>query len=183
MAETTKYVVGFLFANNERQVVLLRKTRPAWQAGKLNGLGGHVEPGESFNAAMVREFEEEAGLAVSWTHFATIEGAGWIMGCYRASSPVDDLAVLLPKINDVGESIEVRWCEHVSNGTHDTIPNLRWLVPMAHPNSEHDWPYHIVERRGGRDVEATTKPGFVTQAVITPNSRAPDAETAEGEET
>ena len=42
-------------------VVLTHKNRPAWQAGKLNGVGGKIELLESPVAAMVREFE--LGLA------------------------------------------------------------------------------------------------------------------------
>ena len=33
-----QYVVGFLFADHDQQVVLIRKLRPEWQAGKLNGV-------------------------------------------------------------------------------------------------------------------------------------------------
>jgi 8-oxo-dGTP diphosphatase len=33
-------------------------------AGKYNGLGGHVEPGEDIHSAAVREVWEEAGIAV-----------------------------------------------------------------------------------------------------------------------
>lgn len=46
--------------------VLLLKGAPhkrLW-AGKYNGLGGHVEPGEDVHAAAVREVWEEAGVAV-----------------------------------------------------------------------------------------------------------------------
>ena len=154
MAETTKYVVGFLFA--EDVVLLVRKLRPSWQAGLLNGIGGHVESGESFDDAMAREFKEETGLAIEgWVHFATIGGDGWTMGCYRASGTEQEVFGRDGRHNDVGERMEVRETAHIVAGQFSTIPNLRWLIPMADPNSSHDWPYHIIER-------------------------APDAETAEG---
>ncbi len=36
------YVVGFMFTEDEKQVVLIEKKRPEWQAGKLNGVGGKI---------------------------------------------------------------------------------------------------------------------------------------------
>ena len=57
-----RYVVGFLLNYDRTQVVLIRKNRPAWQAGHLNGVGGKIEMGETPIEAMTREFEEETGL-------------------------------------------------------------------------------------------------------------------------
>ena len=65
-----KYVVGFMFDTSLTNVALIRKTKPAWQAGLLNGIGGKVEAGESFDDAMVREFSEEAGgHKLCWSFF------------------------------------------------------------------------------------------------------------------
>lgn len=149
-----RYVVGFLFTPDEMQVALVMKTRPAWQVGKLNGIGGHVDEGESFGDAMVREFREEAGVTLlgGWTRFAVLSnandhagGAGaWEMHCYRASE--EDAAYQVAPISDVGERINLYPVEMVASGMLPTIPNLRWLVPMAHPNDAHDWPYRITER-------------------------------------
>ena len=36
----TKYVVGFMFSPDKQFVALIRKNRPEWQAGKLNGIAG-----------------------------------------------------------------------------------------------------------------------------------------------
>ena len=56
------FVCGFCFDEERECVVLIEKSQPAWQAGRLNGVGGKVEPGESVADAMTREFEEEAGV-------------------------------------------------------------------------------------------------------------------------
>ena len=63
----TDYVVGFAFnsTQNFNSVVLINKNRPDWQAGKYNGIGGHIEPGETTYEAITREFDEEAGV---WTN-------------------------------------------------------------------------------------------------------------------
>jgi hypothetical protein len=41
-AKRQDYVVGFLFRNNLSEVALIKKDRPAWQAGHLNGIGGKL---------------------------------------------------------------------------------------------------------------------------------------------
>src|SRR5690606_21087500 len=66
---------GFVFTEDRREVVLVRKNRPAWQAGFLNGVGGKVERGEVPVAAMAREFAEEAGVSVdpsAWDELCTV---------------------------------------------------------------------------------------------------------------
>lgn len=60
----TKLVLGFLFNKELNHVVLIVKKRPDWQAGKINGLGGHVDPLENPYDAMQREFMEECGAVV-----------------------------------------------------------------------------------------------------------------------
>lgn len=58
----TTYVVGLIFDALNEHVLLIRKNRPSWQKGKLNGVGGKVETTEIPYDAMVRECEEECGL-------------------------------------------------------------------------------------------------------------------------
>ena len=41
-----RYVVGFAFSADMSRVLLIRKNRPLWMAGKLNGIGGRAEHGE-----------------------------------------------------------------------------------------------------------------------------------------
>jgi 8-oxo-dGTP diphosphatase len=53
-----------VFLTNGDDVLLLKgaPTKRLW-AGRYNGLGGHVEPGETIAAAALREVREEAGIA------------------------------------------------------------------------------------------------------------------------
>jgi 8-oxo-dGTP diphosphatase len=77
------YVVGFAFEGNK--VALIRKTHPEWQAGLLNGIGGHIEKNESPMKAMIREFEEETGLKVEdWEQFCCMEFNDAIVFFFRA---------------------------------------------------------------------------------------------------
>src|SRR6185312_11540722 len=57
----TVFVLGFAFHKNH--VALIHKVRgPKPVINKFNGIGGHVEKGETALRAMEREFAEEAGL-------------------------------------------------------------------------------------------------------------------------
>ncbi len=70
-----RYVVGFCFTKDRSRVILIKKIHPEWQAGKLNGVGGHIEAGESVHQAMKREFREETGVTIpslAWDHKFTI---------------------------------------------------------------------------------------------------------------
>jgi 8-oxo-dGTP diphosphatase len=64
--ENTRYTVvprTLSFILNGESLLLLRgaPTKRLW-AGRLNGLGGHIEPGEDPRAGALREIREEAGL-------------------------------------------------------------------------------------------------------------------------
>lgn len=59
-----RYVVGFIFSLDRQSVLLIRKNRPQWQLGKLNGIGGEIEKGETPHAAMTRECAEECGIVI-----------------------------------------------------------------------------------------------------------------------
>jgi 8-oxo-dGTP diphosphatase len=66
-----KYVVGFLISGS--LVSLIKKNRPEWQKGKINGIGGKIEKGETPEQAMKREFYEEAGIRINkWKRFAVL---------------------------------------------------------------------------------------------------------------
>lgn len=78
------YVCGFMMSYDLMQFLLIRKTHPEWQKGKLNGIGGKIEKKhhvisnpdnpdpdagywlmETPFEAMVREFHEETGITIA----------------------------------------------------------------------------------------------------------------------
>lgn len=119
-----------IFVRRENSYLLLKgaPTKRLW-AGKYNGLGGHVEPGEDVLAAAKRELREEAGLEANlWLcgvlivdtgqnpgiclyvfsgenldgkPKASIEGAGeWVAFDALGGLPVvEDLPVLLGRVH------------------------------------------------------------------------------------
>ena len=125
------YVCGFLFSPDRARVLLIRKNRPAWQAGKLNGVGGKIEAGETPHQAMRREFREEAGVDLPearWQHVITLSGAddagaghGWAGHFFRGFGDVDNVTAL------TDEPLEVH---AVRSLPEHVIPNLRWMIPL-----------------------------------------------------
>lgn len=87
-----RYVLGFVFNHDASKVLLIQKNRPAWQAGKFNGLGGKIEGQESPLLAMVREFREETGfVSVSYDGGATVStGPTWQYAGKRFRQPMID---------------------------------------------------------------------------------------------
>ncbi len=129
------YVVGLVFQGND--VVLIRKTHPAWQCGKLNGVGGRMEPGETPQQAMAREFEEEAGVNTepdSWRLFLhAVYGASEIFFLCRQihfprECPITMTDEIVCRVN-VTSAILGR---NVDTGVEiPVLPNLRWIIAMA----------------------------------------------------
>lgn len=130
MTAAQGYVVGFLVDPSTDHVALIRKGRPEWQAGKLNGVGGHIEPGESPAAAMVREFGEETGAMVGrWVPMLTMPFPGAVITFYRCHMPW----MQWPDLQQMtDEPLEVwRIGQLIGKRRRDMIPNLRWLLPLA----------------------------------------------------
>lgn len=120
------YVCGFMFDQLKERVTLILKNRPAWQAGKFNGVGGKIEPGEGPLDAMIREFNEEAGVFFPyWRQFAKLELS-------RGGE-----IYLFTAVSDAARSVRTMTDEPVGlfpiNALYEaqTMPNVRWLVPMA----------------------------------------------------
>ncbi len=85
----TQYALGFLFTPDGKQVVLVRKKRPANLAGKLNGIGGQLGPGESPRAGVGREFFEATGVSIpsqDWRPVARLWGKGYEIAGFCAFS-------------------------------------------------------------------------------------------------
>ena len=83
-----KYVVGFLFDESKKRVCLIRKNRPVWQQGYLNGVGGKVEDTDKYPVeAMRREFFEETGVNIKiWNYRGEVIGHDWEVTVFSAIS-------------------------------------------------------------------------------------------------
>jgi 8-oxo-dGTP pyrophosphatase MutT (NUDIX family) len=123
--DKVEMVVGFLFTVDRKDVVLIRKTKPEWQKGFLNGVGGKVEPGEVPEQAMQREFAEETTLDVAgWEYMGDLEGPTWRVTVYR------NFSMLAPHIESTTEEI-VGLYPVDKLAEMDVIANLRWIIPYC----------------------------------------------------
>lgn len=131
-----RYVLGFAFTPTfEDDVVLIRKLKPEWQAGKLNGVGGSIEEGETPVEAMKREFFEEAGVSISeerWREFAVMRGADWAVICFETCLRDYEFDHLESK---TAEQLTIRPVKELSFDD-DVIENIPVLVAAALINPE-----------------------------------------------
>lgn len=133
------YVLGLAFTKTGNQMVTVLKNRPAHQAGKINGVGGKIEPVDNtlFNpivSAMVREFEEETGInsiKSEWNYFCelTIEkdalGGRCVIHCLsRFDNDIFDCETM------ESEKIEVHTVADICNKLN-AMPNLPMLIGIA----------------------------------------------------
>lgn len=128
--EKQRYVLGFMFNSDATKVALIRKNKPKWQEGKLNGIGGKVELDEISLTAMVREFEEETGvktLLPDWENYAFLDGDYFSMDVYYCHS--DEYCYSVKTIEQ--EEVGVYNVADIISGKEDTISNLPWLITAA----------------------------------------------------
>lgn len=123
-ANQPDYVVGFLFRNGGDEVALIRKNKPSWQKGLLNGVGGKIEFDEHPLTAMIREFEEEAGpFIVNWRCFAVMTLKHGNKIYFYASHEIVEVE---SKTDE-----EVSWYPVAHLRQYGILSNLNWLVPLA----------------------------------------------------
>lgn len=137
-----EYSVGFL--HNDNHVVLIRKNRPEWQDGLLNGVGGHIEEGETPHDCQVREFKEEAGRFVGpWEHFLTLEGTQARVYCFAVYDENDEHIYKVESVTD--EDVIVVPFSGLFDFVNETetVPNLEWIIPLMRQRAKYAKPITI----------------------------------------
>lgn len=120
-------VVGFIFSTNGQSLLLMRKTHPSWQRGRLNGIGGHMEGHESPPEAMSRECAEETGVVIpsnDWRDVAIIDLSeeGVMLHVFMTRHDM---------VGAVAQTEELLVSVNAFTLPGNVIANLRWLVPLA----------------------------------------------------
>lgn len=118
------YVLGIFTQGH--QLALIRKQRPQWQAGLLNGIGGRVERGETPDVAMAREFGEETGYdePVAWRLFCVVTNpaARYRIYCFHGTGELAKLRTMTDEPVVIQAAIPL---------PDDIVGKVRWLVPLA----------------------------------------------------
>ena len=126
--ESAHYVCGFVFNTTLSDVLLIRKLRPDWQAGRLNGIGGRIDPGEDPRTAMSRECRQECGLAIDpqdWHPLAAVYKAErFLVHFYHVATPEIGEARSLTE-----EQVQRRKVADLM--LLDTVRHVRWLICLA----------------------------------------------------
>lgn len=124
-----RYVVGFAFDERAEYVLLVHKLKPEWQRGRLNGIGGKIEPGETPLEAMDRECLEETGLRLTWVQRGRMSGInndGSQFECFVFYAYSDEIYNFEQKED---EPLTVCFADAVRQ--KKTIRNLTFLVPFG----------------------------------------------------
>lgn len=130
-----RYVAGFYFSSNMEYVVLIRKNRPDWQKGMLNGVGGHIEPDEHAIDAMVREFHEETGIKTAPEQWHLIvDVIDLLHDTYVSFFQTSGNQLWDASGNQQWESLtdeDVTVIRVIDLSSFPTVYNLKWLIPLC----------------------------------------------------
>lgn len=121
-----RLVVGFLIDENN-DVLMIQKNRPEWQAGFFNGIGGHVEDGESAKDAMTREMMEEANVKFEdWELMLTLEGTDYFLYVYVGFA--HDKINLLEWKSMTDEPVSL--VPYFDMDKYPVLPSAAWMIKM-----------------------------------------------------
>jgi 8-oxo-dGTP pyrophosphatase MutT (NUDIX family) len=129
-----EYVIVFARKpTSDLEVLLVLKDKPEWQKGKLNLLGGKIEPGEIPEEAAKRELMEESGLdCLSYPILCgRIVGKDWTVYC--CVTDVIDTQQLTPRPEETEVVAWYHW--PTIFGDSRLIPNLKIIIPLLRMGS------------------------------------------------
>ncbi len=141
----TQYVLCYAVPDVEwPKVLLIEKKRPAWQKGRFNLPGGHIEDDETIHMAASRELKEETDIDCPTENIrimGTIEGSEFIVYVCRCD---------YQSRNNCSETMtdeRVFWMPLVEALSHEKlIDNLRLIISFCHTGLV-GW--HIVSEKDG----------------------------------
>ena len=141
-----RMVVGFAFTEDKLNVLLIHKRRgPKVVFNRMNGIGGHIEEGETPIEAQVREFDEEAGVHIPanrWTQTVILRGSddgGWEVTFFYCHLTMQECRECRDRTDEPLEWVNV----HTFPVLH-VVGNLRWLIPIQHDRLR--WPLVVEEK-------------------------------------
>lgn len=120
----------YVVLEDDGRILMLRRFNTGFADGKYSLVAGHVEKGESFTEAAVREAKEEAGISIK----------------------KEDLEFfhLMHRITSSDERVDVffrvkKWSGDVINGESDRCDELVWVNPEDLPEDTLDYVAHAIQ--------------------------------------
>ena len=142
-----RFVLVFAFTEDRKQLILINKTHPPYQAGLMNGVGGGIDPEDAKDGlpdqywAALREFEEEAGVELApcdIEEFGTMYADGdWI--CYLFRVFDDKVLEATTKTEEKIAVIDINTIDYSK-----CVDKLDFIIPMALTKSG-DFKYSNIE--------------------------------------
>jgi 8-oxo-dGTP diphosphatase len=137
------YNVGFITFGDD---VLMLHRKKAPNKGKWNGVGGHIEKGESPYQSMVREIKEETGLVISSLRFGGIlTWEGYEIepgGLYIFSAAAESR-----EVKGNGEGILAWKPKSFATSAEDVVDNIHIFLPPVLSNAK-PCHYHFIYNQG-----------------------------------
>lgn len=120
------YTLGFLRYKNH--VLLIRKNKPDWQRGFLNGLGGRIEDSETIEESFIREVQEEAGIQLDFNEIeraGTLRGPEWFVYLFRGET----IKIYDAITNSTEGRVLIKSISELDAWKTEALPNLGWIIP------------------------------------------------------
>jgi len=140
-----EYVLGFAYDQNTNRYALIRKNKPEWQKGLINGVGGKIEENEIPIDAMIREFREEAGMKTEfwqWKHFCSMQGPDFKVYVFLTLSS-DESAIY----SATDEEVVFKSLREILANKREYISNIPWLILMSDDDDALNQPLLIEYRK------------------------------------
>ena len=124
-------IATLCFLTDDSRILLSRKKKKIG-AGKWNGFGGGVEPGENIEEAAVREAKEECGASVRVPH---LQGRG-VIAFYADNTPTWTVHIFITREwhgnpRETGEMGEMRWFDFGRIPYADMLPADKEWLPLV----------------------------------------------------
>jgi 8-oxo-dGTP diphosphatase len=130
-----RYSCGLIFNQNNSEILLIRKNRPANQIGMFNGIGGKTEEGETILYSIIRESHEETTIKdEAWISICDLKGKDFYIGFYAIYD--QDFSLIQPLTDEYLYPMKVKDIFDKNYYFYNYImPNLRVVISLALDNS------------------------------------------------
>lgn len=133
-----------ILCHDKDQILVVRKNRPDWMAGRVNLIGGKIELNETVTEAVRRECSEEVGYTPdSVAIVGEVRDEDYIIYC-----AVIEEKYFVPKPRPE-ETEEFFWVRLDSLKNYNIMPNLKVIVPLMLKNVSYFSIYDVDKSLGG----------------------------------